>query len=310
MTSLHAHEFQIQSADGHTIHGTDWQPAGNIKAVIQIFHGLGEHRLRYQRFASMAASRGIATVAHDHRGHGPHAQTLGHFADSGGWQSLIDDGLLVNDRIRNQHKALPVILLGHSMGSYLAQRFAMVHDTRINALVLSASTWPSKLQVIPGRLLAQIEAWRLGLRAKSPLLHKLGFGNFNGRFQPARTDLDWLSRDASEVDAYIADPLCGGPYSTRLWQDVLGGLQAIASDNAVSRIRGDLPILMTGGADDPVGGEKGITQLALHYAQTMHGRLSVKLYPGGRHEMFNETNRDDFSTDILDWVKRQSPTTA
>jgi alpha-beta hydrolase superfamily lysophospholipase len=209
--------------------------------------------------------------------------------------------------LQQQHPGTPIVLLGHSMGSYIAQAFAMFHDTRIVALALSASTWPNKITLFAGRLIARIESWRLGSRTQSALLHKLGFGEFNRPFRPERTQLDWLSRDEAEVDKYIADPLCGGPYSCQLWLDLLGGLSSIASDNALQRIRSDLPILFCGGADDPVGGDKGITQLAMHYAQTGHGRVRVKIYPEGRHEMFNETNRAEFSDDLLSWVENQLP---
>ena len=133
-------------------------------------------------------------------------------------------------------------------------------------------------------------------------MHKLGFGNYNKRFKPARTEYDWLSRDENEVDLYADDPLCGGPYTCRLWLDLLGALYELGSDHSLSRIRGDLPILITGGSDDPVGGEQGMTRLAMHYAQTSHSRVSLKIYEGGRHEMLNETNRDEVTGDLLDWI--------
>lgn len=310
MTNMTAEAFQIETPDEHRIHGTIWLPSGNVRGVVQLFHGLGEHHARYERFAESATARGLVLVAHDHRGHGAHSTHLGHFSDRNGWQHLIDDGLRVNDMIRERFDKPPVVLVGHSMGSYVAEHFAMFHYDRIGAMVLSASTWPSRIQVFFGQLLARIEALRLGRRGNSALLDKLGFGSFNRRFAPVRTPLDWLTRDPDEVDIYIADPLCGGPYSCGLWIDVMGGLMTLASDNELSRIRSDLPILLTAGSDDPVGGEKGIEKLALHYAQSMHERLTVKLYPGGRHEMFNETNRDEFTNDLLNWIDARLPAIA
>ncbi len=310
MTEQQKDAFEIAAPDGHTIPGSCWLPENDIRAVIQVFHGLGEHHARYARFAKLAVSRGFAVFAHDHRGHGVHTEDLGYFSDIDGWQRLSDDGLLVNDLIGDRHPGTPIILLGHSMGSYVAQYFSMQYDYRLSALVLSASTWPSIVKLIPGQLIAHAEAWRLGKRGKSSLLHKLGFGDFNKPFEPARTELDWLSRDESEVDAYINDPLCGGPYSCGLWLDVLRGLRSIGKKSALQRIRSELPILLTGGADDPVGGESGITELAMRYAQTGHSRLSVKIYAEGRHEMLNETNRDEFSDDLLSWVTEQLPAVA
>ena len=295
--------FELRCTDEHIIGGTHWAPDGDVSAVIQIFHGLGEHHGRYQRFAAHATSCGYAVCAHDHRGHGAGAQQLGHFADNNGWDLLIADGLLVHEYLREEYPNRPLLLLGHSMGSYVAQHFAMLHGDRLSGLILSASTWPSMIKVVPGRLIAALESWRLGARGTSRLLDKLGFGDFNKRYEPARTESDWLSRDTAEVDAVISDPLCGGPYSCRMWLDLLGGLAFITSDDALLRVPSDLPILITGGEDDAVGGDRGMTKLATHYAQTMHGRLKLKIYPGGRHEMFNEINRDEFSDDLIGWIK-------
>ena len=295
--------FELRCTDEHIIRGTHWAPDGDVSAVIQIFHGLGEHHGRYQRFAAHATSCGYAVCAHDHRGHGAGAQQLGHFADNNGWDLLIADGLLVHEYLREEYPNRPLLLLGHSMGSYVAQHFAMLHGDRLSGLILSASTWPSMIKVVPGRLIAALESWRLGARGTRRLLDKLGFGDFNKRYEPARTESDWLSRDTAEVDAVISDPLCGGPYSCRMWLDLLGGLAFITSDDALLRVPSDLPILITGGEDDAVGGDRGMTKLATHYAQTMHGRLKLKIYPGGRHEMFNEINRDEFSDDLIGWIK-------
>ena len=171
-----------------------------------------------------------------------------------------------------------------------------------DALILSASTLASRVPLSIAYAFAKVESWRLGVRGKSTLLDKLGFGNFNNAFRPARTKRDWLSRDEDEVDLYVADPLCGGPYSCGLWLDLIGGLLEISSDNALSRIPADLPILITGGAADPVGGDKGMTKLLQHYAQTGHQRLTAKIYPEGRHEMLNEINRDEVTRDWLTWI--------
>jgi alpha-beta hydrolase superfamily lysophospholipase len=297
------HSRQVLAADdGHKIHVQLWQPAGDCIGVLQVVHGLGEHADRYGRFAAAAGERGYAVCAHDQRGHGPHADDPGYFAVTKGWERVVNDVETVNVFVRETFPDIPIVLLGHSMGSYIAQNYAMYHGDRIKGLILSASTWPSKVKLLPAFVLAHIEAWRLGAGAKSPLLHKLGFSDFNKPFNPARTDLDWLSRDEDEVDKYIADPLCGGPYTCGLWRDLFGGLLKISSDNSLRRIPSDLPILITGGELDAVGGDKGMGKLATHYAQTQHSRLKVRIYPEGRHEMLNEINRDEVTRDWLDWV--------
>lgn len=279
-----------------------WQPGGEIAGIIQLLHGLGEHVSRYERFAAAANSRGIAVCAHDHRGHGGHGGIAGFFAGTGGWKLVVEDVHIVHQHIREQLPTLPVVMLGHSMGSYIAQTFAMHYGAKLSGLLLSGSMWPQRMKLLPAMLLARIEALRLDRRGRSALLNKLGFGDFNKRFEPARTEMDWLSRDDREVDLYIADPLCGGPYTCGLWIDLLGGLFALGSDAALNRIPADLPILITGGCDDPVGGEDSMTRLLMHYAQTGHQRVTIKLYADGRHEMLNETNRDEVTHDWLEWI--------
>lgn len=281
-----------------------WEPQGAARGAIQVLHGLGEHAGRYERFAETATARGYRVVAHDHRGHGPGAERRGQFAPAKGWTLLEIDALCVRDHIASLDPDLPVVLLGHSMGSYLAQYFAMHYGSRFAGLVLSGSGWPNRLQIAPGFALAWLTRLLRGHGRPSPLLDSLGFDSMNRRFEPGRTDMDWLSRDEAEVDKYIADPLCGGPYTVGLWVDFLGGLMAVSADAALARIPADMPILVTGGSNDPVGGEAGMGELMLRLAQTAHSRLTLKLYPDGRHEMLNEINRDEVMRDWLDWIDR------
>lgn len=294
----------VSTATNHQIPVYLWEPEGTPTIVIQVFHGLGEHSARYDRFAQAAVDHGYAVCAHDQRGHGPQATDLGYFAPDNGWDHLVADGHLVTEFLHERYAQLPIVLLGHSMGSYIAQSYAMRFGDELSALVLSGSTWPDRMTLVIGRLVARILSWRHGKLGASPLLDKIGFGSFNKRFEPARTELDWLSREPSEVDAYINDPLCGGPYTTGLWIDFLGGLLEISTNKALLRIPSKLPILITGGSDDPVGGKDGMTKLSEHYETTGHGNLSTKIYAGGRHEMLNETNRDEFTNDLLRWISQ------
>lgn len=307
MTDTHQ-RGTLESYDGHTVHTQTWVPADSPQAIIQILHGLGEHSDRYGRFAAAANHRGFVVGIHDHRGHGAHAQELGFFAEENGWDLLINDALLVQNRLMQQYPGLPVILLGHSMGSFIAQDFAIRNGHQLQGLILSASTGLSRIETWGGRLLARFECWRVGPHGKSALLHKLGFSDFNKPFNPARTELDWLTRDDAEVDIYIADPLCGGPYTSSLWRDLMSGFNRIAADENIARIPTDLPVLITGGEKDPIGGARGMDKLATRFAKTGHDRLAVKIYPDGRHEMLNETNRDQVTTDWLNWIATSTHT--
>ena len=204
-------ETHLLSGKGdHEIGLRIWRPEGDVSGVVQLLHGMGEHIARYERFASAANQ--------------PEAVFI---ADRDGWHLLVDDAHIVHEHVREQFPDKRVVLLGHSMGSWVAQSFAMHYGAELSGLLLSGSSWPSRLQAAPGILLARLEALRIGKRGTSTLLDKLGFGNFNKCFKPARTELDWLSRDEKEVDAYVADPLCGGPYTCGLWIDIFGGLFSI-----------------------------------------------------------------------------------
>jgi alpha-beta hydrolase superfamily lysophospholipase len=299
---LHHRRETLPAADGLALHVNTWMPDGPPGAVIQVVHGLGEHSARYARFAAAAAGRGYAVVAHDQRGHGEHADEPGCFAAKGGWRKVVDDVHAVNAAIRTRHPDTPIVLLGHSMGAFVVQAFAMHHGGYLAGLILSACTWFPRLRLAPLIALTRVESWRLGGSGHSRLLDYFGFSGFNRRFQPARTGYDWLSRDPAEVDAYAADPLCGGPFTCSLWSDFAGGLWTVSQRESIGRVPGDLPILITGGADDPLGGDRGMGRLALHYAETLHNRLTVRIYPGGRHEMLNEINRDDAMADWLNWI--------
>ncbi|MBT8066384.1 MAG: alpha/beta hydrolase [Gammaproteobacteria bacterium] len=302
MTRTTCTKHSLQASESHEIPVYLWEPEGTPVAVFQIVHGLGEHAARYERFALAAVSHGYAVCAHDHRGHGPHSSQLGFFAANNGWNLLVNDCHQVTEFLRQRCPEKPLILLGHSMGSYIAQSYAMRFGDGLAALILSGSTWPSRPLLIVGRLLARLVSWFRGKDGQSPLLDKIGFGDFNKRFEPARTELDWLSREPAEVDKYIDDPLCGGPYTAGLWFDLLGGLLMISTSEALRKIPTSLPLLITGGSDDPVGGENGMRRLAAHYEATGHATLSTRIYAGGRHEMLNETNRDEFTGDLLQWT--------
>lgn len=302
MQNITSIKHTLSTDDNHEIAVYLWEPENAPQAVIQIFHGLGEHSARYDRFARAAVELGYAVFAHDHRGHGPNAGKLGYFAAQDGWDLVVSDCHRVTEFVRERCARQPIVLLGHSMGSYIAQSYAMRFGSELSALILSGSTWPPRSQLFMLRLLARVVSWRHGRQGTSPLLDAIGFGAFNKKFEPARTELDWLSREPSEVDAYIADPLCGGPYTTGLWMDLVDGLFEISTDAALQEIRADLPILITGGGDDPVGGQDGMSKLAEHYHATNHMKLSTKIYAGGRHEMLNEINRDEFTDDVFSWI--------
>ena len=297
---------QLTAGDDHAIKVSDWRAddESTPAAVIQLLHGLGDHAARYERFAAACNSRQLAVVAHNHRGHGA-LDGFGHFADANGWDKVIADVLQVRQDIALHYPTVPVVLLGHSMGSYIAQSFVMRHGGNNAALILSASTLTPRFDARTAHIAATIFAVASGGRRVSQLLNHQALGKVNHSFTPKRTGYEWISRDEEAVDRYVDDPLCGGQYSNQLWSDLTGGLLEITARKALASVRADMPILILGGGDDPLGGQIGLTRLADAYRKTGHDNVALTIYPGGRQEMLNETNRNEVMKDIIDWVELQ-----
>ncbi|MFT4940188.1 MAG: alpha-beta hydrolase superfamily lysophospholipase [Paraglaciecola sp.] len=296
-------EKQITARDGHKIDVYIWQNE-HPKAWVHINHGMAEHALRYNDFAHQLVESGYAVVAHNHRGHGSSATTkLGCFNGEDNWQNILTDLECVRDAFCSNE--LPYYLFGHSMGSFIVQSFLSSNHRHVDGLILSASNLQQTGLSQAGRFVAKIEKMRLGKDSCSPLLQKLSFGSFNKAFKPNRTEYDWLSRDTSQVDKYIADPLCGFPCSTGFWEKFLTSLVDLFSEGSLEEIQHNLPILMLGGSQDPVGMMgKGLPKLADAYKKVGQTNVTLKLYESGRHEMLNETNHQQVGSDIIDWLSR------
>jgi alpha-beta hydrolase superfamily lysophospholipase len=236
---MQASSFMATFSDGATGFVYRWSADGPAKAVVQIVHGLAEHAARYGRAAQALTAAGYTVYAQDLRGHGRTAATpadLGYFAAPDGWNRCEADLWEVNRRIAADHPGLPIILLGHSLGSFLVQHFISEHGEALAGAVLSGSDGKPPAILPLGRAVARFERWRLGARGRSRVLHALLFGAFNKSFTPARTPFDWLSRDTAEVDAYIADPLCGFASSVQLAIDMFDALADIANPARQARI--------------------------------------------------------------------------
>jgi alpha-beta hydrolase superfamily lysophospholipase len=304
VSGMNPADFTYQASDGASLHVSGWA-VESPKAIVQVIHGMAEYGSRYARLADALAAAGYTTYAHDHRGHGHSisgASPPGHMADDDSWTRIVEDAHGVNREIAGRHPGLPIIVLGHSMGSFVAQQLLFEHPGDMVAAALSGSNGKPPVKAAAGKLLARIERARVGRRNPSHLLTRLSFGDYNKAFAPARTDFDWLSRDPAEVDAYVADPLLGFEVSTQTWVDLLTGLDWIADPSNVARVPKDMPLYLFAGDHDPVG-DFGKGMRRLHDAYTRAGIVDVrlKLYPGGRHESFNETNRQQVTADLIAW---------
>jgi alpha-beta hydrolase superfamily lysophospholipase len=269
-----------------------------------IAHGMAEHSERYARVAQTLVDQGYGVYALDLRGHGRTVQhgVQGHFADQDGWQKVVNDLHSLQQHIRQQHPQSPIFLLGHSMGSYIGQAYLVQHSADLQGAILSGSNYqPVALYKVAG-LIARFERLRQGPTGRSALLEFLSFGSFNKAFKPTRTDFDWLSRDPAEVDRYINDPLCGFRCTNQLWIDLLGGLQDITKPENLARIAKTLPMLVVGGACDPVSDGKRLNDLAHALRQSGNPSVALKIYPDARHELLNETNRDTVTANLVQWL--------
>ena len=297
--------FILSSKDSTGIFVNHWFGDKAPKAVVMISHGMAEHSARYARLADTLVASGYAVFALDHRGHGQTAKNgvQGHYADQDGWQKVVGDLDSLNQHIRTLHPKTPIILLGHSMGSYIGQAYLMAHGDGVQGAIWSGSNFQSKLLYKAAGFVALFERFRQGPTGRSALINFLSFGAFNKAFKPTRTEFDWLSRDPAEVDKYIADPQCGFLCTNQMWVDLLGGLQGISSVESLSKINPSIPMMVLGGSHDPVSDGSRLNDLAQALQKNGRSALTLKIYPEGRHEMFNETNRAAVTADVLAWLE-------
>jgi alpha-beta hydrolase superfamily lysophospholipase len=307
---MQATTFTFEAPDAVPLFVYRWLPEMPPKAAVQIVHGWAEHAGRYARVAEALCGAGYAVYANDHRGHGQTARTpadLGFFGQRDGWNRCIDDLWQLNRRIASENPNVPIVLVGHSLGSFMVQQFISEHGEAVAGAVLSGSNGKPPALALLGRLIARFERWRLGPRGKSPLLKALVFGAFNKPFEPARTAFDWLSRDPPEVDGYIADPLCGFDSAVQVYIDVFCAVADISRKSRQARIPKWLPIYIFSGSRDPVG--TNIHQLLETYRAGGLENVTHRFYPDGRHESLNEINRDEVTRDLIGWLDRVTAST-
>ena len=298
--------FTLTTPDGTEVFVNRWLPDGPARAIVQIAHGLAEHSSRYARFAQRLTDHGYAVYGSDHRGHGQtsgeSSGKRGFFNEKDGWQTVVDDLHAVTDKAREEQPGLPVFLLGHSMGSFIARGYAAQYGADLAGLVLSGTAGGAGALGKVGIFLASTQARLRGHAHTSGLMNTLTFGQYNSAFKPTRTQFDWLSRDPEEVDKYINDPDCGFVFSAGGFADLLRGLETVNTDRSASRIPKGLPVHLVSGDKDPVGANgKGVRTVADQLRRVGVHDVTVTLWPDARHEILNETNRDQVEAEIVEW---------
>jgi alpha-beta hydrolase superfamily lysophospholipase len=306
--SMKSSDFAHQASDGKSVFVRRWLPAGNPKAILLVAHGMAEHSARYERLAAFMTAVGWSVYAPDLRGHGRTAAPgeLGWFAERDGFSRVRDDLHEVAFVASAENQGVPLFLFGHSMGSLLAEAYLVAYGRELAGCVLSGVlSPPAPLLLAGGTIIMSLGLSFKGHRAPATMLHRMSFDSNNRDFAPARTPSDWLSRDTAEVDKYVADPLCGFIGSFGLYRDFLAGFTSIYRRGAVfSGLPKTLPLLIIAGAEDPQGGAKGfVSQLAEKFKMTGLQDIETRLYPGARHEVLHETNRDEVLSDIKGWLE-------
>lgn len=300
-------EFTFPSASGLAdIHAACYKPENNdIKAVLQIAHGMAEHLERYEKFASYLCDLGIAVYINDHIGHGQSvssASELGYFGAKDGWKNFVEDCRQLTQIIKSENPGVPVIFFGHSMGSFVARAYTYMYPGEVKAAVYCGTAGPNPASGV-GAALSKIIAKVKGDHHRSKLIDKIAFGAYNNKFEK-RTAFDWLSRDNKEVDKYIADDLCGFLFTANGYRDLMQLLGFVSSKEWFNGLDKQLPVLFIAGEMDPVGNYgKGISIVCEKLYKAGKDNITKILYPCARHEILNEKACfDAVVKDVVDFV--------
>lgn len=302
--------FTYTDPEGYEIFVYRWSPDPGVtsRAVVQIAHGAAEHAQRYERFARVLNHRGCVVYANDHRGHFKTAGTMekAGICGEGGWNGMLKDVRHLSDIIKEKNPGLPFFLFGHSMGSMIAQGYMQNWGDQVNGVILSG-TMGSLGDDIDGTIAAaQGLVQEHGADNPSELFVQM-FAGFNQPYEPGKTGFEWLSRDETEVQKYVDDPWCGFPFTNGMVVELFKGAGEIWKPENEAKIPKDLPLYIFSGANDPVGGNTlDVKQLVKRYKANGINNITVKFYDGGRHEMLNETNRDEVHQDVVDWLETQA----
>lgn len=294
--------FTLPMADGTPLFVRRWLAvSGSPKGVVQIIHGAAEHSARYDRFARHLNRDGWLVYADDHRGHANTRVRTKALGDAGpdAWNKFVSDEKALTDHIKRQHPGLKVFLLGHSMGSFIAQDYVQRYGNAVAGVVLSGSN--GVLANADQTVAAVRDLAKKDPLGPSPVFASV-FESFNKPFT-GKAGFEWLSRDAAEVKKYTDDPTCGFAFSNELVADFFTGLRDLWNPANEARIPKGMPIYVVSGDQDPVGGNTaGLKILLANYQRYGLTDVQHKFYPGARHEILNETNRDEVERDIVAWL--------
>ena len=303
-------EFYFPSKDGNTeIHTIEWKPEGEVKAVLQICHGMVEYIRRYDEFAQFLCREGYYVVGNDHLGHGKSIQAkseYGFFNEKYGNACVLGDMHTLRQRTEKKYPGVPYFMLGHSMGSSLLRQYIQMYGNGLSGAVLMGTVADhKKAALLFGKRLCRVMAAFRGWHYRSKMVDNLVLGAYNKKFKPARTRADWITSDNENLDMYVADPLCSFTSTVNAYYNVFSGMIGIQRKESVYMIPKGLPVLFVSGADDPVGEfGKGVRKIYEKYRAAGIRDVTLRLYTGDRHEILNETDRDQVYKDLLGWFEK------
>ena len=303
-------EFYFPSKDGNTeIHTIEWKPVGEVRAVLQICHGMVEYIRRYDEFAQFLCGEGYYVVGNDHLGHGKSIQAkseYGFFNEKYGNACVLGDMHTLRQRTEKKYPGVPYFMLGHSMGSSLLRQYIQMYGNGLSGAVLMGTVADhKKAALLFGKRLCRVMAAFRGWHYRSKMVDNLVLGAYNKKFKPARTRADWITSDNENLDMYVADPLCSFMSTVNAYYNVFSGMIGIQRKESVYMIPKGLPVLFVSGADDPVGEVgKGVRKIYEKYRAAGIRDVTLRLYTGDRHEILNETDRDQVYKDLLGWFEK------
>ena len=308
---MRKNEFYYMSADGKTkIHAVEWLPDGETKAVLQIAHGVTEYILRYEDFAKYLTDRGIAVVGNDHLGHGlsiaEGAQPM-YFGPVGSWNWAVEDLNTCRTKIKEKLQGIPYILLGFSLGSFLARTYLIKYPNNVDAAILVGTGEIPALQIAIAKFAVKNEEKKLGEDHSSPMIRKLTFETYNKVFAPNRTDFDWLCSDNKSLDEYIADKRRGDNLSAGLFREMLSGMSFTGKIKNIEKMNKKMPVLFLSGDKDPVGEcGKGVIRAYNDFKKAGMESIDIRLYKELRHDILHEGNRRYEVYDyVYEWINNR-----
>lgn len=301
-------EFYFPSADRKTmIHAVEWLPEGTPRAILQISHGVTEYILRYEEMAEFFTQKGFIVVGNDDLGHGTSiakgADPM-YFGPENSWLWVVKDLYTCQKRIKKRYPDLPYIMLGLSLGTFVIRTYLICKPGMVDGVVLAGTGQVPASQLSLVRWIAKREARKAGDASATPLIQELSFGTYNKKFAPNRTDFDWLCASEKGLDTYINDPLRGKFVTAGLFREMLSGMIFTGKLHNQKRMDKDVPILLVSGDQDPVGESgKGVRNTCQSFQKAGVKDVSMKLYPGLRHDVFREDERQEVISDIYQWIE-------